>query len=164
MNNNQEHKSAIIAAQAAIAASIIAAIATLGDGLITKLIPSPSVQETTAESSTPKRSEIPLPEKDPKVVELKSYIDRCYNNDDGKACNSAGIRIGDGRGAHLDLEKSADLYNKACELGNKTGCYNYGLRLERGKGIKTDLEQAKLFYIKACELGHTKACEKSSRT
>ena len=92
------------------------------------------------------------------VAELQVYLTRCSDGV-GEACNSAAFRIGDGKGAPVDFEKSAELYLRACELGSGRGCRNYGRRLKLGKGLETDLEAAKSYYARACELNYAKACQ-----
>ena len=92
------------------------------------------------------------------VAELQVYLTRCSDGV-GEACNSAAVRIGDGKGAPVDFEKSAELYLRACELGSGRGCRNYGRRLKLGKGVEIDLEAAKSYYVRACELNYAKACQ-----
>ena len=89
---------------------------------------------------------------------LEDYLDACYKGD-GRACNDAGVMIGDGKGAARDLKKSAKLYKKACKLGNATGCCNYARRLRKGKGVALDINKAKYYYEIACDLGNEEACE-----
>ena len=90
---------------------------------------------------------------------LAYYLDACYGDNDADACNDAGVMIGDGKGAYPDLERSAELYKRACELGSALGCRNYARRLRQGKGVPLNVSEAKYYYEEACYLGDEEACE-----
>lgn len=97
------------------------------------------------------------PTNNSETVKLKDFIDDCYSGDD-RACNKAGLMIGDGEGAAIDLEESANYYKKACGLGSGVGCRNYARRLVQGKGVSKDISDATYYYREACDLGYEKAC------
>ena len=114
----------------------------------------PELREKPTDS---KNIDEPTDSRNSETVKLKDFIDDCYRGDD-RACNEAGLMIGDGKGAAVDLEESANYYKKACELGSGVGCRNYARRLLQGKGVSEDISEATYYYQEACDLGYEKAC------
>jgi TPR repeat protein len=55
--------------------------------------------------------------------------------------------------------RAATLYDRACQLGNPSGCNNLGILFQRGYGVQRDKGRAKQLWTRACELGHKAACE-----
>ena len=66
----------------------------------------------------------------------------CYDNGDGVAEN---------------VEKAAEYYQKAADLGHVEAMYNLGLCYDNGDGIAKDAEKAAECYQKAADLGDTDA-------
>ena len=64
-------------------------------------------------------------------------------------------------GLPKDLARAAELYKKACDGGNATGCYNLGVYYENGAGgLPKDLGQAAELFKKACDQNDQFACER----
>ena len=61
-------------------------------------------------------------------------------------------------GAAQDYQKAAELYSKACKLGNGAGCSNLGFAYANGHGVKQDYAKASEFYAKACDMGNGGGC------
>ena len=57
-------------------------------------------------------------------------------------------------GAAQDYQKAAELYSKACRLGNGAGCSNLGFAYANGRGLKQYYAKASEFYVKACDMGN----------
>ena len=58
-----------------------------------------------------------------------------------------------------DYAKAAELFYKACKLGNALACSNLGFAYEKGQGVEKDRKFAKGFYERGCKLGEFSACE-----
>ncbi len=82
---------------------------------------------------------------------MKLYRRGCELGE-ASSCNNLGV-IFDKNASFRNAESARSYFEKACTLGNKTGCYNAAINT----GNAAD---AKRFLTKACNLGHKRACEK----
>ena len=78
--------------------------------------------------------------------------------DNAKACASAGVfcqgRFYQGeKVGGCDVRQALQMLNKACELGNLTGCQNLAIFYHRGIYRKTDFVRAAELYTRACNEG-----------
>lgn len=62
----------------------------------------------------------------------------CTNDDWAGACHTLGILYAAGDGVSDDDKKAAQLYHKACELGDAEACVDYAGRVRKGWAIKRD--------------------------
>ena len=59
-----------------------------------------------------------------------------------------------------DSKKAAQLYAKACDMGNGGGCYKLGNLYAQGRGVKEDKNAAEKYLKKACDMEPELACER----
>jgi len=50
-----------------------------------------------------------------------------------------------------DHQKAAELFQKACDGGEATGCHNLGFLYADGQGVKQDYQKAAELFKKACD-------------
>ena len=62
------------------------------------------------------------------------------------------------QGAAQDGKKAAQLYAKACDMGDEAGCSNLDFAYANGHGIEQDYAKASEFYAKACNMGNGGGC------
>ena len=63
-----------------------------------------------------------------------------------------------GQGVKQDYKKAIELFKKACDLGDATGCYNLGVFYAKGQGVKQDYKKAAELFKKACDSGNVIGC------
>ena len=63
-----------------------------------------------------------------------------------------------GNGVAKNLNKSVELYQKACDGGNMGGCVNLGDAYYNGNGVTKDFNKAAQLYQKACDGGNMRGC------
>ena len=71
-----------------------------------------------------------------------------------------GFLYDNGSGVAQDGKKAAELYTKACDMGNGGGCYNLGNLYAQGRGIEKDTNAAEKYLKKACEMEPELACDR----
>jgi len=59
------------------------------------------------------------------------------------------------RGNYL---KAAELYKKACDMGNASGCNNLGILYKHGQGVRQSYLKAAELYKKTCDMGYAAGC------
>ena len=59
----------------------------------------------------------------------------------------------------MDIFKSAELYQKACDKGIGGGCNNLGTMYDKGEGVRLDKSNALSLFGKACDLKVQIGCE-----
>ena len=59
----------------------------------------------------------------------------------------------------VDKERATELYRRACDGGDATGCFNLGRMYYRGIGIAQDRAIAIELFQKACNGDYTEHCE-----
>ena len=57
-----------------------------------------------------------------------------------------------------EYDKAAELYKKACDGGNMSGCGNLGFMYEYGNGVEKNEQKAAELYKKACDGGDMNGC------
>ncbi|MCI6343253.1 MAG: sel1 repeat family protein [Campylobacter sp.] len=57
-----------------------------------------------------------------------------------------------------EYDKAAELYKKACDGGNMSGCFNLGIMYANGNGVEKDLGKAAELFKKACDSGNMRGC------
>lgn len=93
----------------------------------------------------------------------RSSVDR-YHSDckrgDGRACVVLGTAyLGGAAGVAQDAAKAAQLFDKACRLGDAAGCGRFASALMEGRGVGVDRDAGRALFKKACELGEQQACD-----
>ena len=63
-----------------------------------------------------------------------------------------------GIGVRKDKYKAAEIYRKACDGGNGSGCYYSGVIYARGDGFPRNESLAVLLFSIGCELGNSDSC------
>jgi len=58
-----------------------------------------------------------------------------------------------------DYSKAAQLWQKACDLGDARSCNGLGLLYHNGQGVRQDYYKAAQLYQKACEGGSKYSCK-----
>ncbi|PAF41321.1 tetratricopeptide repeat protein [Helicobacter sp. 11S03491-1] len=88
---------------------------------------------------------------------MERFKDSCEKNF-GQACYSIGIMYKNAEGVTQDLDYSASMFSKACDLGNPYGC------LDACAFYKDDAQGDKALPMcqKACELGNGAGCFNAS--
>ena len=64
-----------------------------------------------------------------------------------------------GEGIRQDSFKAVELYQKACDGGNATGCVNLGVLYRKGEGVRKDDSKALNLFGKACDLKDELGCK-----
>jgi uncharacterized protein len=75
-----------------------------------------------------------------------------------ESCVNLGFASERGQGAAPDVNRAAQLYQKACELGSALGCHNLGYLLSEGPGIAHDAAKAASLFERACTEGEARGC------
>lgn len=57
-----------------------------------------------------------------------------------------------------NMQRAAELYNEACDGGDKYACIELGVLHVNGDGVKKDRKKAKKLFTKSCKSRHSKAC------
>ena len=57
-----------------------------------------------------------------------------------------------------EYDKAAELYKKACDGGNMSGCFNLGIMYANGNGVEKDLGKAAELFKKACDSDIADGC------
>lgn len=73
-------------------------------------------------------------------------------------CLGAGNGYATGVGAPRDERRAADLFVRACELGNGPGCTFGGRMYEFAHGVDRDVAKALSLYGRACKLDYLGGC------
>ena len=58
-----------------------------------------------------------------------------------------------------DEQRAAQIWQKACEVGEARGCVRLGFLYHSGKGVEQDDTKAGKFYEKACDAGELSGCD-----
>ena len=58
----------------------------------------------------------------------------------------------------VDITRTVDLWQRACDGGEMMGCANLGVMYEHGSGVKQDFTRAVGLYEEACEGGNLLGC------
>lgn len=73
-------------------------------------------------------------------------------------CYNLGVRFREGNGVKKDLAKSAQLFDRACELSDAYACNALGVYYYNGDDTATDYAKAAAYFEKACDGGHSGGC------
>lgn len=74
---------------------------------------------------------------------------------DASAALKLGLLLEDGSAKTDEFGAPALWYERACELGNLSGCHDLGVSYEYGKnGVQRDMMKARECYLKAAERGY----------
>jgi TPR repeat protein len=57
--------------------------------------------------------------------------------------------------------KAAQLFQRACDLGNAAGCNNLGVLYDKGIGVAQDKVKAAQLFRKACDGGIAQGCQQT---
>ena len=57
-----------------------------------------------------------------------------------------------------EYDKAAELYKKACDGGNMSGCFNLGIMYASGNGVEKNFGKAAELFKKACNGGDMLGC------
>lgn len=76
----------------------------------------------------------------------------------GHACHGLALIHELGRGVPADLGRAAEIYRRACAMGEAGSCHNLGLMHARGRGVAEDRARARTLLSKACAGGVERAC------
>ena len=81
------------------------------------------------------------------------------NCDSGAECTQLGERYAAGSdGVTKNEALGARLFQRACELGDASGCNKLGLAFEGADGVPQDYERAMDLFSRACSGGYAEAC------
>lgn len=83
------------------------------------------------------------------------------------AQNCLALGVAHSNGAHglpVDEKTAADMYERACDLGDIRGCNNLAVALEKGQGRAVDSKGAAQIYARNCSAGHALACRNLGRS
>lgn len=93
------------------------------------------------------------------IPNTMSYLDKSCEYDYAEACSILADTYYRGyKELQKNIYKAADLYEKACKLGNYDSCANIGYLYSVGEGVWTDKKQAVHYYQIACAQNHPVAC------
>ncbi|MBX3125285.1 MAG: sel1 repeat family protein [Polyangiaceae bacterium] len=82
----------------------------------------------------------------------------------GSGCLAVGVSYANGsHGLPQDPVRAADLYERACDLGELRGCNNLAVVLEKGEGRPVDAARALELYRRNCDAKHALACRNLGR-
>jgi uncharacterized protein len=73
-------------------------------------------------------------------------------------CYNLGIRFRDGKGVKKDKAKTAQLFDRACDLDDAYACNALGVYYYNGDDIAQDYAKAATYFEKACDGGHSGGC------
>lgn len=73
-------------------------------------------------------------------------------------CGKDYLSDGDKAYENGEYEKAFKLYEKACGMGEDSGCYELGRMYKYGKGVVKDYSKAIKLYEKACDEGEASGC------
>lgn len=82
------------------------------------------------------------------------YFGRGCNNDDAKSCDMLAYMYQYAKGVKKDINKSIELYIKACDKESFNSCISVG----NIYNIKSEYKEAYNYYKKACDKNVAKAC------
>jgi hypothetical protein len=74
------------------------------------------------------------------------------------ACGAAAHDLNDGSGVARDLERAANLYDRACKEGEASSCHNLGVMYARGEGLEQSVTEARRLFNLACRGGLAPSC------
>lgn len=78
-----------------------------------------------------------------------------------RGCNALGSATEEGKGVPKSEEQARELYQRACDGGERRGCRNVAVYLAAGRGgLPKSLDRSVALYDKACKMGDTFACAK----
>ena len=77
-------------------------------------------------------------------------LEKC-DNEEMIGCLDLGNAYYNGNGVAKNLNKAAQLYQKACDGGIMKGCANLGVTYQNGDGVTKDFGKAVQLYQKACD-------------
>lgn len=91
---------------------------------------------------------------------LKLYSKACKNNI-ARSCSSLGhIYFSYNETVKQNYKKSKKLFEKACNLLDKTACYNAALMYENGIGTKKNIKSALEYFYRSCYMHYNNGCKK----
>ncbi|HVZ31751.1 MAG TPA: tetratricopeptide repeat protein [Polyangiaceae bacterium] len=77
----------------------------------------------------------------------------------GAECNRLGVAAAQGaQGARQDPALAVQLYQRACDLGDGSGCNNLGLAFQSGRGVRQDDARALDSFELGCSRDSAEAC------
>ena len=76
-----------------------------------------------------------------------------------KACYNLAVKYQNEDGVEKAPLKAANLYIKACDLGNASACYNLGIMYSDGKFFAKNSANAKEYFRRACDMNFDEACK-----
>jgi hypothetical protein len=77
----------------------------------------------------------------------------------GDACTELGVSYAQGAGGvGKDDALAARLFQRACDLGDASGCNYLGLAFQSGQGVPQDYERAMDWFGRACSGGFAEGC------
>jgi TPR repeat protein len=65
----------------------------------------------------------------------------------------------DGKGVKQDYTTAANLYQKACDAEDASGCLLTGILYEGGIGVRQNIQKALELYGKGCDMRDQKVCD-----
>ncbi len=111
--------------------------------------PAPTVEPSVAEKYG-------IVEQGPSETDIASHLDQACAGGEAASCLSLGIRYERGdEGVPHDHDKALELYDRACTLGNASGCYQQALMLMYDKN---DPIRAHLLLEHTCKNDHGPSC------
>ncbi len=103
---------------------------------------------------------------DPSVAapEGAQRLDALCRERDGEACLELGVFLHGGEHLPEDRVRALALFERGCELGQRTACWDAGVYHRDGLGgAARDEARARPLIERACELGHAGACRDLGR-
>lgn len=136
----------------------LAGCARPGDGTAAEPSAAPSTEQS---ADAAPQLELKLPQgAEPRAEELAAGC----SSKDGEACLKLGVAFSNGQlGLASDETRAADLYERACRVGDARGCNNLAVAFEKGQGRPKDTARACEIYQGNCDGRHALACRNLGR-
>jgi TPR repeat protein len=97
-------------------------------------------------------------ERDSLVVHFPPVVRQTRKGTPSRFASALGEFYVHGEGVPLDLARAMDIYEKACNGGDASGCANAAVMYQRGMGVTPDETVAAQRIQRGCQLGLRSAC------
>ena len=92
--------------------------------------------------------------------DVQQWESECARGD-ALSCGAAGesYHLSNITGVRQDKFKAVELYTKACDGGDASGCSNLGVMYSNGEGVRLDKKRALALFGKACDMKEERGCK-----